>query len=246
MFQEEKEARKRNKLDNTKIIELVDTKVELNGREILYNTVSEIFNERDKLAPNTVLKGGEKYIWEDYQEWKETEFMYFKNDIQELDPNSIWTRYPGMVGEALFLLACRESNIPIAISSGKQDLEGFDFYIFGYPIDVTTGFSPHVLKKKICPHRVATLFLPKYMGQKNISLVQISDINKPYTYNLIQQGIFPLKEYMEDLIDINRDIEHMMDRRFYENYESTIPAKLGLNNLQNLKTILELISGNTK
>lgn len=225
---------------------LIESKIEVSGREILYNTVLEIFNERDQLAPNTVLKDGEEFIWEDYQEWKETEFMYFKNDISELDPDSLWGKYSGMIGEALFLIACREGNIPIKISSGKQDLEGFDFYIFGYPIDVTTGFSPQVLKKKICPHRVATLFLPKYMGQKTLGLLQNNNTNKPYTYDLIKQNVFPLREYMEDLIDINRDIEHMMDRRFYENYESTIPAKLGLNNLKNLKTILELISSSTK
>ncbi|MDD4381920.1 MAG: hypothetical protein PHE21_01075, partial [Candidatus Dojkabacteria bacterium] len=181
-------------------------------------------------------------IWEDYQKWKESEYMYFKKDVQELSADDLWKRYSGTIGEAIFLIACRESNMPITISSGKQDLEGFDFYLFGYPIDVTTGFSAHVLKKKLSPHRVATIFLPRYIGQKSINALTTSTILRPYTCDLIDNNTFPLKNYMRDLIDINEDVKNIMDRRIYENYESSIPAKLGLNNLQNLKTILKLIS----
>lgn len=220
--------------------------VEVNsGRTVIYSAVTEIFHEREKLASSTILTPGEKEIWKDYKGWKESEYSYFLRDIANTDSQNLWQKYQGTIGEAIFLIACREQNIPIKISSGKEDLEGFDFFIFGYPVDVTTGFSSIVLRKKLSPNRVTTLFLPQYIGQNTFQIQRIPiesrKLLKPYLYDLIESNTFPLLKYMQDLMAINNDLKNQMDDCLYKNKYS-LPQKLGLNNLQNLKIILKLLS----
>lgn len=169
-----------------------------------------------------------------YQSDKTFEILDIERLIQ--NPNEDITGYYGQLGEALFYIACREalSNIPVMVSTGEEDVRGIDFFLNGLPIDVST--NPLAIDTKLRPERVATLFLPRYKGQR--SLFHCDNHRKGYISEMLEEGIFSSKQFLKDLVSINKEILYLMT------IESQKVRNSGPNNKTNLQTILRIIESN--
>ena len=212
-------------------LELEIEKETTTGRDILLSTSENIFNTRIETSQ-----------CKEYRNYKITEFSVFKQEIQSASPEDIWINYSGLVGESLFLLACQNSNIPIKISTGDEDWAGIDFYIFGYPVDVTTACKRNAMERKIDTTRYPTLFLPRFVG--NNSIYCKPPLLIPYTKELFEKGSFDNTRYIDEMLQINYEVEEIIENEFFQKNDTFLhPRKAGFNNIHNMKTIMTLISG---
>lgn len=211
--------------------ELETEKETTTGRDLLLSTSENIFHTRVETSQS-----------KEYKNYKITEFSVFKEEIQSASSEDIWINYSGLVGESLFLLACENNNIPIRISTGDEDWAGIDFYLFGYPIDVTTACKQHAIERKIDTTRYPTLFLPRFVG--NNSIYCKPPVLIPYTKELFEKGSFDTTRYLDEMLQINYEVEEIIENEVYfKNEQSIHLRKAGLNNVHNMKTIMTLISG---
>ena len=211
--------------------ELETEKGTTTGRDLLLSTSENIFNTRIQSSQS-----------KEYNNYKITEFSVFKEEIQSASSEDIWINYSGLVGESLFLLACKQNNIPISISSGKEDWEGIDFYVFGYPVDVTTSYVRGSIERKVDTKRYSTLFLPRFIGNNSIYTKPVECI--PYTKMLFETGSFDTTRYIDEMLQINHEVEEIIENEVYfKNEQSIHLRKAGLNNVHNMQTIITLISG---
>lgn len=212
-------------------VELATEQDQEQGKTLLFSTTEEIFQTR-------ILSSDIK----EYNNYKTVEFSVFKNELPTSTAEDIWTNYSGLVGESLFLLACKQNNIPISISSGKEDWEGIDFYVFGYPVDVTTSYVRGSIERKVDTKRYSTLFLPRFIGNNSIYTKPVECI--PYTKMLFETGSFDTTRYIDEMLQINHEVEEIIENEVFQKNQNLIhPRKAGFNNLHNIKTIMTLISG---
>lgn len=200
------------------------------GKKILFDATEKIFEIR--ISSSNIEK---------YNKQKESEFLLFKYDLPYCSAEEICQCYSGLVGESLFFLACEEKSIPIRISSGQEDWEGIDFYIFGYPVDVTINYTKDSLEKKIDAKRCSTIFLPRFIGDSFLS----DKPNKciPYTKSLFETGAFDTTRYLQDIISINHKIKDIIEKEIsLKDNRNLHLEKVGINSLHNIDTILKLIS----
>ncbi len=169
-----------------------------------------------------------------YQNEKFTEFQ----DLEEYQENTKYL-YPisltGVLSESVFYQAYSEivGSENIKLATGDEDLQGIDFYINGYPVDVTA--SNLSLVKKISTDRVPTIFLPKHTDQKNIFEQTIFNHNKNYIMQSIHKENIDHYKYIQDTYNINQNILKQIEQ------DPQITPKAGPNNLTNMKVILTIL-----
>jgi len=201
------------------------------GKNVLPSATEEIFQTR-MLSSNS----------KEYNNFKTTELSIFQRELPNSTPEDIWLNYSGLIGESLFFLACKENDIPIKIASGNEDWAGIDFYIFGYPIDVTTSYARGSIERKVDTKRYSTIFLPRYLGNNSIH-TRPTEIT-PYTKILFDTGTFNTTQYIDEMLQINYEIEQIVENEvFFKNSQPIHPKRAGINNIHNMKTIMSLISG---
>jgi hypothetical protein len=151
----------------------------------------------------------------------------------------------GILGEAIFLNFVRESDIDIKIGSGeedmggKEDMAGIDFFLNGFPVDVTTGFNS--LEKKIQTSKFATLYLPRHHGQRQaFSKDETFTKNKTYLMDHIRGNFVDKKNYLYDLLTINLDVLKKIKAQIDHPTPNSHFAEAGINNERNLATIIEI------
>lgn len=147
----------------------------------------------------------------------------------------------GIFGEAIFLDTLKHSSIPVEISSGNEDYYGIDFYFNGFPIDVTT--NPRSLDKKFDAERYATLYLPRYKGQKS-AFAKTEECTNSRTYVLrhLKNNSVCIEDYILDLIKINSDILENLHCQIDTPNNNRVFPYAGLNNERNLDHILQIFT----
>lgn len=169
-----------------------------------------------------------------YQNEKFAEFQ----DLEEYQQNTTYL-YPialtGVLSESLFYQAYSQivGKDNIKPATGDEDLQGIDFYINGYPTDVTA--SNLSLTKKISTDRVPTIFLPKHTNQKNIFEHTSFNYNKNYIMQAIHKENIDNYQYIQDTYNINKNILQQIEQN------PQITPKAGPNNLTNMKVILTIL-----
>lgn len=192
---------------------------------MLLETALEITKYRLNSSPNKV----------EYVEWKVLDLQNLET-LLENRRGKVNGAY-GILGETMFFLVCHHFGIPISVSTGAEDLEGIDFYIQGFPLDVTT--DPTSMTRKIVPERLTTIFLPRYQGQQSI----ISPIlpTREYISHTLRDGHLPYEDYLAGILGINMELLSLMEQSVME--KNSLPDFLnpGLNNVKNLKTIMAIL-----
>lgn len=146
----------------------------------------------------------------------------------------------GILGEAIFLKFIRESDIDIKTGSGEDDMAGMDFYLNGFPVDVTTGFNS--IEKKIQPSRFATLYLPRNYGQKQpFSNDKTFTKNKTYLMDHIRGNFVDQTTYLYDLLTVNLSVLKAMREQIDNPNPNSHFAKVGINNERNLATVIKIL-----
>lgn len=211
-------------------VEIPTEQAQAQGKGLLLSTTEEIFQTR--ISSSDI---------KEYNGYKITEFSIFKTELEASTAEDIWSNYPGLIGESLFFLSCKQNGIPVTISSGKEDWEGIDFYVFGYPVDVTTSYARGSIQRKVDAKRCPTLFLPRFIGNNTIYKKPEKCI--PYTQMLFDTGSIDTARYIDEMLQINYEIQEIIENEVYlKNQKLIHPKKAGMNNLHNMRTIMALIS----
>ncbi len=146
----------------------------------------------------------------------------------------------GILGEAIFLNFIRESDIDIKIGSGEDDMAGIDFYLNGFPMDITTGYNS--VEEKVQASRFATLYVPRHYGQKQpFSEDENFTRNKTYLMDHIRGNFVNNKNYLYDLLTINLDVLKNIRAQIDNPTPNTHFANAGVNNEKNLATLLKIL-----
>jgi hypothetical protein len=173
---------------------------------------------------------------------KNSEYISRKFSIfQELEQyqQNITHHYPanltGILSESLFYKVYSqvlgEENITIA--TGEEDMQGIDFYINEYPIDVTS--SSHYLTKKISTVRVPTIFLPNHIQQQSIHEKTSYNYETNYIMQAIHMNKINCNQYIQDTYNINKDIYQQIEQN------PNLAPEAGVNNITNMKVILGIL-----
>ena len=147
----------------------------------------------------------------------------------------------GILGEALFDLIYSRF-VSLVPSNGDEDYkDGIDFFLNGFPIDVTTDLRGNNINKKVKPEKYTTILLPNRINSP-IAFPKEEDNNNPNEYitHLLETGDIDIPQYMVDLYAINFTMLEHLERHIWE-LESNGIRNAGLNNVTNLRTILELL-----
>jgi len=146
----------------------------------------------------------------------------------------------GILGEAIFLNFIKESNIDIKVGSGEEDMAGIDFYLNGFPVDITTGFNS--VEEKVQASRFATLYVPRHYGQKQaFSEDENFRRNKTYLMDHIQGNFVNNKNYLYDLLTINLDVLKNITAQIDNPTPGSHFAGAGINNEKNLATLIKIL-----
>jgi len=146
----------------------------------------------------------------------------------------------GLLGEAIFLNFIRESDIDIKIGSGEDDMAGIDFYLNGFPMDITTGFNS--VEEKVQASRFATLYVPRHYGQKQtFSDDETFTRNKTYLMDHIRGNFVNNKNYLYDLLTINLDVLKNIRAQIDNPTPDSHLAGAGINNERNLATLIKIL-----
>ncbi len=172
-----------------------------------------------------------------YTEWKNEELEKLSAFIQS--PMITLNGLNGILGEAIFLDLVKNSNIPIQVATGGEDLEGIDFYFNGFPIDVTT--NPCSLERKIDSKRYATIYLPRYCGQRSVLNRENGYSNKDdYVLKHLSTGSISTENYLYDLLTINVEVLKTLGSQIEDPTATVALPNAGLNNEGNLNIILQI------
>lgn len=172
-----------------------------------------------------------------YTEWKNEELEKLSAFIQS--PMITLNGLNGILGEAIFLDLVKNSNIPIQVATGGEDLEGIDFYFNGFPIDVTT--NPCSLERKIDSKRYATIYLPRYCGQRSVLNRENGYSNKDdYVLKHLSTGSISTENYLYDLLTINVEVLKTLGSQIEDPTVTVALPNAGLNNEGNLNIILQI------
>jgi len=146
----------------------------------------------------------------------------------------------GILGESIFLNFIRESDIDIKVGSGDDDMAGIDFYLNGFPVDITTGFNS--IEEKVQASRFATLYVPRHYGQKQVfSDDENFSRNKTYLMDHIQENFVNSKNYLYDLLTVNLDILKNIRAQIDNPTPDSHFAGAGVNNEKNLATLIKIL-----
>lgn len=144
----------------------------------------------------------------------------------------------GTSAEVYFYLVAKELNLPISISTGKEDWEqGIDFYINGIAIDVTSNRDLEYFKKKLSEERCPTLFLPFYDCEPDIFKEYFGTENrKAYIYKLLYDNTLLPKEFLRHVVEINRGILEELEKDDSPYSRNLLPI-----NIVNLRHLIEYL-----
>ena len=146
----------------------------------------------------------------------------------------------GILGEAIFLNFIKESDIDIKVGSGDDDMAGIDFYLNGFPMDITTGFNS--VGEKVQASRFATLYVPRHHGQKQVfSYDENFSKNKTYLMDYIQENFVNNKNYLYDLLTVNLDVLKNIKAQIDHPTPDSHFAGAGVNNEKNLATLIKIL-----
>jgi hypothetical protein len=124
--------------------------------------------------------------------------------VGEIDEN---TQIPiGRISETLFYRALKEYNIFIQPSSLRQDFnEHFDFFVLGFPVDVTCTYANKDYRKKFKYRDVHTLLIPIILSEwrRKFQSPYYSPLEFSYVYHLINNNSFDAKDYITEILHIN-------------------------------------------
>jgi hypothetical protein len=173
-----------------------------------------------------------------YLDWKVDELEKLEKFAQK--PIKHTNGFHGILGEAIFLDLIRSSDIDIQISTGDEDLMGIDFYLGGFPIDVTT--DPTSLEKKIDVTRFTTLYLPRYRGQDSVLReIDYYPDNRDFVLRHVTGNHIDRQSYLYDLMTINMGILKALREQIRNNEHDPLLTNGGINNERNLATILKIL-----
>lgn len=115
----------------------------------------------------------------------------------------------GLCSEVLFYLALKQSDIYIEPSTLKQDLyKHIDFFVLGFPVDVTTTYHWKKYKEKFRYRNSQTLLIPtianRYKGTFNSLRFYPNECT--YAYDLLRNNEFNAQEFLSDTIEINSQV----------------------------------------
>lgn len=146
----------------------------------------------------------------------------------------------GILGEAIFLNFIRESDIEIKVGGGEDDMAGIDFYLNGFPMDITTGFNS--VEEKVQASRFATLYVPRHHGQKQVfSEDQNFSKNKTYLMDHIMGNFVSSKNYLYDLLTVNLDVLKNIRTQINNPTPDSHFAGAGINNERNLAILIKIL-----
>lgn len=146
----------------------------------------------------------------------------------------------GILGEAIFLNFIKESDIDIKVGSGNDDMAGIDFYLNGFPMDITTGFNS--VEEKVQASRFATLYVPRHHGQKQVfSYDENFSQNKTYLMDHIRGNFVNNKNYLYDLLTVNLDVLKNIKAQIDNPTPDSHFAEAGINNEKNLATLIKIL-----
>jgi len=150
------------------------------------------------------------------------------------------TELHGILGEAIFLNFIRGSDIDIKVGSGEDDMAGIDFYLNGFPVDITTGFNS--IEEKTQASRFATLYVPRHYGQKQV-FSEDKDFTRSKTYLMdhIRGNFVNKKDYLYDLLTINLDVLKKIKAQIDNPTPDSRFVGAGINNEKNLATLLKVL-----
>lgn len=206
--------------------EFIDTIDTTEKEPALVTTAKEILVHRISTCNNTSYKNSKAQELE-LLSTTPTEQLYEARELH------------GILGEAIFLNFVKESDIDIKIGSGEDDMAGIDFYLNGFPVDITTGFNS--IEEKVQPSRFATLYIPRYYGQRQVfSEDKNFTRNKTYLMDHIMGNFVNKRNYLYDLITINLDVLKNIRAQIDNPTPGNHFAKAGINNEKNLTTIIKI------
>lgn len=146
----------------------------------------------------------------------------------------------GILGEAIFLTFIKESDIDIKVASGEDDMAGIDFYLNGFPMDITTGFNS--VEEKVQVSRFATLYAPRHHGQRQaFSEDKNFTRSKTYLMDYIRGNFVDNKNYLYDLLTINLDVLKNIRAQINNPTPNSHFAEAGINNEKNLATLIKIL-----
>lgn len=122
----------------------------------------------------------------------------------------------GLCSEVLFYIALKQSNIFIEPSTLRQDLyKHIDFFVLGFPVDVTTTYHWKKYKEKFRYRNSQTLLIPtiahRYQGTFNS--IRFYPNECTYAYDLIRNNRFDPQEFLSDTIDINSQVLEVIEEK---------------------------------
>lgn len=207
--------------------EFIDTIDTTEKEPTLVTTAKEILVHRISTSDNTLYRDSKVKELEKLTTTP-TEQLYETRELH------------GLLGEAIFLNFIRESDIDIKIGSGEDDMAGIDFYLNGFPMDITTGFNS--VEEKVQASRFATLYVPRHYGQKQaFSEDKNFTRNKTYLMDHIHGNFVNNKNYLYDLLTINLDVLKKIRAQIDNPTPDSHFANAGVNNEKNLATLLKIL-----
>lgn len=133
----------------------------------------------------------------------------FANTINILDPE-IETKYGlpkiGTCSEVLFYIAMKRKGVYIVPSSLKEDLQKhIDFFVLGFPVDITSIYKTKIYKEKFEYRDSRTLLIPfvKREYKENFEQRGFYQNDFTYAYDLIRNNRFDHEEFLDEVLNIN-------------------------------------------
>lgn len=126
----------------------------------------------------------------------------------QLDTKDLGRAQSGLLLESLFLIQMQDLGIPITCSTGQEDMQGIDFFLFDdfIPVDVTSNPDPSKIASKLQREIPTIIFIPKFPKQQVIGQYNgRQHILETYlSQNLVTS------RYLETLISINTEFKQIL------------------------------------
>lgn len=188
-----------------------DNTSEINGLELFLQNYNEInavrYSDTTDLRPFEI----------------NTSDCEFANTIKILDPE-VETEYElpkiGTCSEVLFYIAMKRKGVYIVPSSLKEDLQKHtDFFVLGFPVDITSVYKTKIYKGKFEYRDSRTLLIPfiktKYSGKFGQCGYYRNEWT--YPYDLIKNNRFDHEEFLRETLDINYHLLSLIENKNGDN-----------------------------
>lgn len=164
---------------------------------ILLDTANEILTYRIKTSNHD-----RRYIRTQEEKLRELSLTSY------LDTNSLDPAQSGLLLETLFFIKMQDLGIPITCSTGQEDMQGIDFFLFDdfIPTDVTTTSNPGEIASKIQRDIPTTIFIPKFPKQQVVS----QHNGRQHILQAYFSQDLANSRYLETMININTEFKQIL------------------------------------